>query len=88
MHARTIEQLRERLAALNPASLEIIDNSALHAGHAGAGQGGHFRVIIRSTAFAGKNTLARHRLIYDAAGDLMQDAIHALSIDAAPPAHA
>lgn len=87
MSAATAAQLRERLACLDPQSMEIIDESSLHAGHAGAGNGGHYRIIIRAAVFAGKNTLARHRLIYDAAGDLMQGAIHALSIDAAAPAN-
>lgn len=87
MSATIAAALQDRLASLHPQSLEIIDESSLHAGHAGAGNGGHYRVVIRATVFAGKNTLARHRLIYDAAGDLMQGAIHALSIDAAAPAN-
>jgi len=82
-----IQQIRERLtAALAPVSLEIEDQSHLHAGHAGArGGGGHFEVHIVSAAFEGKAPLARHRLVYDALGDMMQKEIHALSIKAATP---
>jgi BolA protein len=73
--------IEERLrAALAPDSLEIIDDSAAHAGHAGARDGGHFTVRIVSTAFAGKTLIQRHRLIYQAVTDLMQGEIHALSI--------
>ncbi len=56
-------EIRQRLAALAPTQLELIDDSALHAGHAGARAGGkHFRLAIVAPAFAGKNTVARHRL--------------------------
>lgn len=73
--------IEERLrATLAPDSLEIIDDSAAHAGHAGARDGGHFTVRIVSTAFAGKTLIQRHRLIYQAVADLMQGEIHALSI--------
>lgn len=66
-HARA-----RRLAVLAPEQLELIDDSALHAGHAGARAGGkHFRLTIVAAAFAGKNTVARHRMIYDALGELM-----------------
>ncbi len=85
MHAATVELLRERLAVLAPQSLTIVDESHRHAGHAGAREGGHFRLEIVSTAFAGRNTMARHRLVYDAAGDLMRGRIHALSIQARSP---
>jgi BolA protein len=71
----------ERLrSALAPDSLEIIDDSAAHAGHAGAREGGHFTVYITSTAFAGKTLVQRHRLVYAAVADLMSGEIHALSI--------
>ncbi|HPR05584.1 MAG TPA: BolA family protein [Denitromonas sp.] len=85
--SNTLEQIEARLtAALAPASLHIDDDSAQHAGHAGARDGGgHYRVDIVSAAFAGKNTMARHRLIYAALGDLMPRAIHALSIRASAP---
>lgn len=85
MNGETIAQLRERLAALAPQALAIEDDSHLHAGHAGAKGGGHYRVDIVSAAFAGKNTVARHRLVYAAAGDLMRGPVHALSINAKSP---
>ena len=73
-------------AAFDPASLHIEDESALHAGHAGARDGGgHYRVDIVADAFRGKNTVARHRLIYAALGDLIPGAIHALAIRASTP---
>lgn len=81
----TVERIRERLAALGPQHLEIGDDSALHAGHAGAREGGHYRVTIVSERFAGLPTLARHRLVYDTLGELMRTEIHALSITAATP---
>ncbi|MGB9150327.1 MAG: BolA family protein [Burkholderiales bacterium] len=75
--------MQEKLAALAPAQLDIADESAAHAGHAGAKSGGgHFFLTIVSESFAGKPTLARHRMIYDALGDMMQREIHALSIKA------
>ncbi len=85
MHADTLVLLRERLAVLKPETLHIEDESHRHAGHAGARDGGHFRVDIVASVFSGKNTLARHRLVYDAAGDLMQGRIHALAINARAP---
>ena len=82
----TAELIRERLAGLEPESLEIIDDSAAHAGHAGAASGGgHFRLIIVSNRFAGMNAVSRHRLIYQQLGDLMSGRIHALSINALTP---
>ena len=83
----TVQQIEARLAeALAPQSLHIEDESALHAGHAGARSGGgHYRVTIVSTAFAGKRKVARHQLIYAALGDLMPRAIHALAIHASAP---
>lgn len=73
-------------AALAPTHLEIIDDSHLHAGHAGAADGrGHFTVIVASARFAGLRTLQRHRLVYDAVGDLMVTDVHALSIHASTP---
>jgi BolA protein len=73
-------RLRERIVPLH--SLVVQDDSAAHAGHAGAASGGHFTVVIRAPAFAGKARLARHRLVYDALKDLMDSGIHALAIDA------
>ena len=81
-----IDAMRDKLAALDPFALEIIDDSAKHAGHAGAkGGGGHFRLSIVSPRFAGRRTMERHRLVYDALGPLMKREIHALSIDAKTP---
>ena len=85
MSSETLELLRQRLATLNPASIAIEDESHRHAGHAGAKDGGHYKLDIVATAFVGKNTVARHRLIYDAAGELMRGRIHALSIRALSP---
>ena len=80
-----MEVLRQRLAVLDPLSLSIVDDSYRHAGHAGAREGGHYQLQIVAQAFAGKSTIARHRMIYDAAGDLMRGRIHALSIHAKVP---
>ena len=81
----TVELLRQRLAVLPITRISIEDESHRHAGHAGAKDGGHYKHDIVSSAFIGKNTVARHRLIYDAAGDLMRGRIHALSIRAFAP---
>ena len=76
--------IEQRLrAALAPERLEIVDDSAAHAGHAGAREGGHFTVRIVSTAFAGKPLIQRHRLVHAAVADLMRQEIHALSINKA-----
>lgn len=83
--SETVELLRQRLAVLPMARISIEDESHRHAGHAGAKDGGHYKLDIVSSAFVGKNTVARHRLIYDAAGDLMRGRIHALSICAEVP---
>ena len=78
--------LRQRLSGLEPVRLELIDDSALHAGHEGAKSGGgHYRLLIVSPLFVGKSTVVRHRLIYSALGDLMRDKIHALSIQSLAP---
>ena len=80
------EAIRERLQALAPLQLDIVDESHKHAGHEGARDGrGHFAVRIVSAAFEGVNLLARHRLVYDALGPLMQTDIHALSLKAQAP---
>jgi BolA protein len=81
----TAAELRARLAALEPATIEIVDESHRHAGHAGARDGGHYRLTIVSARFAGRSTMERHRMVYDAAGDLMKRGIHALSIVARAP---
>jgi BolA family transcriptional regulator, general stress-responsive regulator len=71
--------------ALQPLTLEVQDDSHLHAGHAGAREGRHFTVRLTSAAFAGLNRVARHRLVYDALGSLMPAGIHALAIVARSP---
>lgn len=83
---RRSQLMTERLQVLQPLLCEIIDDSALHAGHAGAASGGgHFRLRIASAEFSGLNRINRHRLVYDALGELMQREIHALSIEAYAP---
>ena len=83
--------IRQRLAPLHPVTLEIIDDSASHAGHAGARDhaartgahdGTHFELTIISPVFSGQSPVACHRMIYDLLGDLMKTRIHALKIDA------
>ena len=82
------DEIRARLATLEPLSVELVDESAQHAGHAGAAPGGetHWRLAIVSARFAGQPTVARHRMIYQALGALMQNPIHALAISARAPA--
>ena len=79
-----IKLIRERIeAALLPEALELTDESYLHRGHEGARDGhGHFRLMVVSAAFDGKSRVMRHRLIYQALGDLMKTDIHALAIEA------
>jgi BolA protein len=79
--------IRDRLvAALGPARIEVVDESHLHAGHAGARDGrGHFRATIIAECFAGETAVGRHRLVYSALGELMRTDIHALSITALAP---
>lgn len=78
--------IRGRLSALDPQSLDLLDESGLHVGHEGAKAGGsHFRLTIVSPRFSGRDTLARHRMIYAALGPLMQREIHALAIQALAP---
>jgi BolA protein len=82
----TVKKMEERLQALAPENIEILDESGKHAGHAGAkGGGGHYELLIVSPRFAGCSTLVRHRLVYGALGDLMQKDIHALAIRALAP---
>lgn len=84
--AQRIAFIEGRLgAALSPSSVVVRDDSAQHAGHAGAAAGGHYTVTVVSAAFAGKGRLARHRLVYDALADVMQRGIHALAIMAYTP---
>jgi BolA protein len=80
------DEIERRLRAeLAPSSLQIRDDSADHAGHAGAREGGHFHVAVVSERFTGLQRLARHRLVYHCLSDLMQRGIHALAIDARAP---
>jgi BolA family transcriptional regulator, general stress-responsive regulator len=81
------ERIRERLASLQPQRLELVDESEAHRGHAGYREGGgtHWRLTIVAPAFSGQATVARHRMIYQALGDLMQHPIHALAITARAP---
>ena len=85
-----VEAIRAALEqALRPQLLEVEDDSARHAGHAGARDGrGHFNVTVVSSAFEGLGPLARHRAVYAAVGTLMETDIHALSIVARTPAEA
>ena len=79
-------EIEARLRAeLAPLELSIRDDSADHAGHAGAREGGHFHVTVVSHRFTGLQRLARHRLVYHSLSDLMQRGIHALAIDARAP---
>ena len=83
-----VEQaMRQRLATLQPVSLELRDESGAHVGHAGArpSGGSHWQLTIVSEAFRGKNPVARHRMVYEALGDLMKRDIHALKIEAFAP---
>ena len=79
--------MRERLAALQPSKVDLRDESAQHAGHAGArpSGGSHWQLTIVSEAFRGKTPVARHRMVYEALGDLMKGDIHALRIEAFAP---
>lgn len=89
MSQETLDLLRKSLEALAPIQLEIHDESHLHAGHAGAQSGGgHYRIMIVAKIFQGKSALARHQLIYDSVGPLMQGQIHALAIRALAPEEA
>ena len=80
-------EIRQRLAALEPLELELVDESEGHRGHAGYREGGgtHWRVAIVSPRFAGQPVVERHRMVYRALGNLMQNPIHALTITARAP---
>ncbi len=89
MTSKRVAMIEDRLTeAFSPESLNIIDDSAAHAGHAQAGGAGHFTVEIVSDAFRDKPLIQRHRMIYEALGDAMNIEIHALSIKASTPAEA
>ena len=84
--APTAGEIRAALEqALAPQSLEVVDDSAQHAGHAGAREGGHYRVALVASVFAGRSQLERHRMVYSAVAPLMGRGIHALSIVAHAP---
>ena len=80
-------EIRQRLAALDPVEVELADESEQHRGHAGYQAGGntHWRLSIVSPRFAGQPVVARHRMVYQALGNLMQHPIHALAITARSP---
>jgi BolA protein len=85
----TAPQIEQALqAALQPAQLEVINESHLHAGHAGAAEGSHWRVRIVATAMAGRSRVAQHRLVYDALRSVIPQGIHALAIEASAPPEA
>jgi len=80
------DAITEALSAqFAPVALEVVDDSAAHAGHAGAREGAHFNVRIVSARFAGLPRISRHRLVYDALRPWMAEGIHALAIDARTP---
>jgi BolA protein len=84
--AQRVEKIRQALTTrLSPVQLEIRDDSAAHAGHAGAREGGHFSVLVISEQFAGRTRLQRHQLVYEAVAQLLHTDIHALSIQAETP---
>ena len=82
---KLIESIKTRLTTLNPITLEIQDDSALHAGHKGNSGGGHFTVKIVSSQFSQKSQIMRHRLVYQLLTDLIPQQIHAISILAISP---
>ncbi len=86
MNAVTAERVEAALrAALQPTALEVLDDSHLHAGHAGAKEGRHFTVRVTSHSFTGLSLVARHRLVYDTLRSLVAEGIHALAIEARTP---
>jgi BolA protein len=86
LSAMRLAKIQQRLNTLEPLSCQIVDDSAAHAGHAGAASGaGHYHVTIVTQKFNGLKLIERHRLVYDAVGDLMQTDIHALVITALTP---
>ncbi len=80
-----VEEITSRLQSLNPSTLQIEDESAMHAGHAGNTGGGHFKLKITSSHFSEKSQIMRHRIIYQALAELIPSKIHALSIHALAP---
>lgn len=81
-----LSHIRQQLSSLQPSHLDIIDESHLHAGHAGAkGGGGHYRIYLVSADFVGKNTMSRHRMVYSALAELLKRDIHALTLRTETP---
>lgn len=80
-----IELFETRIVPLSPTHAHVEDESSRHAGHAGNNGGGHLRATIVSPAFSGKNTMARHRMVYSLVNDLMPHRIHALSLTTLTP---
>ena len=81
-----VEAMEQRLAALEPELVEVYDESGEHVGHAGAQSGGgHYQLTIVARCFVGKSRVARHRLVYEALGNMMNKEIHALAITALTP---
>jgi BolA protein len=80
-------EIEQRLATLEPLEFELVDESEMHRGHSGYREGGgtHWRLTIVSPRFAGQTVVARHRMVYQALGPLMQNPIHALAITARAP---
>ena len=86
MSDKTMELIRTTLSALDPVGIELIDDSARHAGHPGAvSGGGHYQLRLVSARFTGQSKIARHRLVYDLLADLMQREIHALAMNLLAP---
>jgi BolA protein len=82
----TVERIETALRrALAPLHLEVVDESALHAGHPGAAGGGHFRALVVSDRFQGQDLLTRQRMVYAALGDAMKSEIHALALRTLTP---
>jgi BolA protein len=83
----TAERIEQRIREkLRPTHFDLVDESARHAGHAGARSGGgHYRVLVVADAFAGRPLLARHRMVYEALGELVGGAIHAVSMRTLTP---
>lgn len=82
----TVDAIRQALASLEPELVDIEDDSASHAGHAGNTGGGHYNLLIVSQAFDGLSLIQRHKLVFTKVDDLMRSQIHALSIRAQTPA--
>jgi BolA protein len=82
----TAVEIEARLRArFSPSHLEVVDDSAAHAGHVGAAAGGHYSCVVVSDWFRGRPSLERHRAVYAALGDLMQRGIHALALSTLDP---